>query len=192
MNSSTEPVPDCFGKEWDASASECFGGYDSTYVHPVNQGRIRAQCGYFQSCGARTQLIKQQAAQQQQQLIPSQALIRQPERPANFEAYVQQSQALRAEAARQAALVAPRPPTPPVQQFAPYQQPPQGFIPPGGVAHPAQVYQLNYQVPGYLTTPEERYGNEPMRNVLFREVIRAMFKALGHAIANFFDTRKLR
>jgi hypothetical protein len=61
-----------------------------------------------------------------------------------------------------------------------------------GQVHPANAYHLNYMMPGYLTLPEEREPGESLVSVLLREALRAVFKALGHSISHFFDSRRLK
>jgi hypothetical protein len=47
-------------------------------------------------------------------------------------------------------------------------------------------------MPGYLTVPEERVEGEGLFAVLLREIIRGIFKAVGHVVAHAFDTRRLK
>jgi hypothetical protein len=195
-----EELPSCFAKEWDKNAPECAGGPDPNYVHPITQLHVHEQCSVFSSCGARQQAIRQS------QLIPQQQLIRPPSvpwqqpapmpapaqapQPANsFAEFLARQRAQQVEAQRQQAMSAPRPMTAAPQ---PTQAMPAPVIQPTYAHYPAPVYQLNYQMPGYLSTPEERADGEGLWPVLLREVIRSLFKASGHAVAHFFDVRTMK
>ena len=70
----TNGPPECFGKLWEAQASECAGGYDPGYTS-MNGSHIRPKCDFFDSCKVRTQLAK--SNQQPQTTIPPSALNRQ-------------------------------------------------------------------------------------------------------------------
>lgn len=184
-----DKLPSCYGKEWDKNSPECAGGADANFVNPNTGSNVRVQCDFFQSCGTRVQA----------RLIPPQQLVRPPvvtpppAGPANFADWLQKQSAMTVEAQRQAALAAPRPlaSTLAAQQQAAYHSVPLHLLP-GAQHHPAPMYQLNYQMPGYLSVPEERQPGERLRAVLLREVLRSVFKALGHALAHFFDTRQLK
>ena len=43
--------PECFGKEWSVSATECTGGYDGGYKDPKTGSSIRERCRCFDECG---------------------------------------------------------------------------------------------------------------------------------------------
>ena len=51
---------------------------------------------------------------------------------------------------------------------------------------------VNYKMPNYLTVPEEREQGESAWSVLGREILRSAAKAVGHAVAAFFDRTRLR
>ena len=166
-------TPSCFGKDWDKRAPECTGGADPNYVHPLNGSHTRDTCNFFQACGARK--LASQAV-----LLPSASLIRPPvitpppvTAPQTFADSLRQ-----VNATREAALANLRQQQ--QQPFGPY---------PVQVTHPAQTYQLSYVSPAFLSVPEERHPGETLFSVLCREIFRSMLKALGHALANFFDTR---
>lgn len=181
-----EELPTCFGREWDKNVSECAGGPDPAFTNPKTGLHVREQCNFFQACGARTQ-AQRAAAQQQQRLIPTSSLFShtQPPTPTapptTFSDYLRQQQASYVEAQRLAATG--RPITVPQQQ----QQ-----VIYGAAQHPAPMYQLNYMMPGYLSVPEERQPGEGLWGVLLREVFRSIFKALGHSVSHFFDSRPIR
>jgi hypothetical protein len=193
-------IPACFGKEHDPAVPHCAGGPDPTYLHPVTQLRVRQRCDFYDACGARTA-----AATAANRLIAPQALLRPPEQQPQaqqgqpqlapgmsipFNAYLRAS-ALQAEQTRQAAMAQPQQQRPffqPQQQQQPhYAQPP---IP--GALYPAQQFQLNYMMPGYLTAPEQRAPGESVWSVVLREVLRAIFKSVGHTIAHHFDANTLK
>jgi len=57
--------------------------------------------------------------------------------------------------------------------------------------YPAARYELNYTAPDFLTVPEERAEGEAWWAVLGRELFRAGLKALGLALASWFDKHRL-
>lgn len=196
-------VPPCFGQEWDPKEPECSGGPDPNF-QAADGGHIRPQCAVFARCGARTQALKQARATGTN-VVPATSLVRpavitpppaqQP--PKTFADYIAR-QAAQAnpnaswvERQRLEAMTSPRPPM---------QVPvPSGAVSPTFSQHypmaahsPATRYELNYTMPGYLTIPEERGQGEGLLAVLFREIIRAIFKAVGHTVAHSFDTRPLK
>ena len=183
-------VPVCFGKEWDPRESECAGGPDPNYTD-ADGGHVRAQCQVFSRCGARTQQMKNATGN----LIPAQNLTRPPiitppppqGPPRTFHDYMSRTNAEWVEEQRRKAMGTPRPP-----QAAPTWTPPQALGHSVQVHSPAHRYELNYTMPGYLTVPEERGEGEGLMAVLFREIIRAIFKAVGHTIAHSFDSRRMK
>jgi hypothetical protein len=50
-----------------------------------------------------------------------------------------------------------------------------------------QMMPVNYQMPGYLTTPEDPNANS-LGKRMFIYSFRAMFKGLFHALAHAFDS----
>jgi hypothetical protein len=191
MQAVTESVPNCFGKEWDKNEPECAGGHDANFTHPVTHQHVREQCRFFQTCGVRTQ------AQRAAFHVPVGNVVRQNPAvavagpPQTFADFLKQQQAIHVEAQRQAALSGARPPAPVVGQ-QPQATAAQPWVASGVVHHPAPVYQLNYMSPPFLSVPEIQMAGETIWQVLLREVFRSMFKALGHAVAHFFDARRLR
>lgn len=191
VSTTRSEVPECFGKEWDKNAAECAGGPDQNFTHPKSGLHVREQCSFFQSCGSRTQ-----AKSLTQGVIPPQQLVRPPQppqpqaQPQTFADFMRAKNAEWAEQQRVSAMQAPRPSAPVVPQ----QQQQQQHVPVmhTAVNRPASVYQLNYEMPGYLTTPEPRMDGETLWPVLMREVIRSMLKALGHSVSHFFDARAFR
>jgi hypothetical protein len=187
----SESIPSCYGKEWDKNEPECAGGHDANFTHPVTGQHVREQCRFFQSCGVRTQ------AQRTANFVPVGNVVRPNPAtgvvgpPQTFGDFLKQQQAAHVEAQRQAAFSGPRPPTPTITPTQAAAQQPQGAWV-GGVHHPAPMYQLNYMMPPYLSVPEIQMAGETIWSVLLREILRSMFKALGHAVAHFFDARQLR
>lgn len=161
-----EEIPGCFGQHFSQSAKECMGGYDDKWVDPNGiKGSIRERCNYVTSCSARTQASKAQP------LIPVSSLSRnsphtQFSGPASY--------------ARQT----PAPPAgvrpwPPPGTYAPTQ--------PYGHPQPMmqQMMPVNFAIPQYLSV------REPTGNIFHRvlwEIFRSMGKAVGHTIANAFDS----
>jgi len=199
MQPQKDVVPPCFGKEWDHNEPECAGGPDPNF-QAADGGHIRPQCAVFARCGARTQAMKQATAPN---VVPASSLTRPPmvtpppqQAPRTWPDYIaQQAQRQNAppppsawvERQRLEAMTAARPPL----------QPPMHSAPPTfqhnyPIHSPAVRYELNYTMPGYLTTPEERGQGESLLAVIFREIIRAIFKAVGHTVAHSFDTRTLK
>jgi hypothetical protein len=180
-------VPVCFGKEWDPREPECTGGPDPNF-NDANGGHVRQQCEVFSRCGARTQQLKNAGGN----LISPQTLVRPPlitpppQQPKTFSDYMNRTNAEWVEKQRREAMAAPRP-----VQAAPTWTPPMGQSL-HSVHSPAHRYELNYTMPGYLTVPEERAEGEGLMAVLFREIVRAIFKAVGHTIAHSFDSRKMK
>lgn len=69
--------PDCFGKWFDRTASECVGGHDTTYTDASGR-HIRPPCDYQGECATRAQATK---------LIPAAALNRPPQQYATSNPY---------------------------------------------------------------------------------------------------------
>jgi hypothetical protein len=181
-----EEVPSCFGREWNKNEPECAGGPDQGFTHPKSGLHVREPCNFFQSCGVRTQALRQA----QSAVVPPQQLLRPPQQtPQTFADFMRLKNAEYAEQQRVQAMGGVRPPTPVVQ---PQQQVQQQVHVMGAPHHPAPVYQLNYMMPGYLSMPEERLPGEGLFPVLLREVIRSMLKALGHSVSHFFDARSFK
>lgn len=186
-------LPACFGQGWDPREPECAGGPDPNY-QARDGGHIRPQCGVFARCGARTTLLKQTA-----QVVPASSLVRPhvgapppatpPQAPPRtFPEYMARQNAEWVEKQRLSAMGAPRPAVAPTSSISPTFQHPY----PSTVHSPATRYELNYTMPGYLTVPEERGQGESLWSVFFREIVRAMFKAVFHAGSHFMDTRRLK
>lgn len=196
--------PSCFGQQWDPKASECAGGPDAGFTHPKNGTHVRPMCDFYQQCGAHVS-AKRMVGSIGHNLVPASSLIRggpgmqpiplpptkQPvpqQSPSTFQAYIEQQRMKLAVPVAQQMQ--------PFQYAGPYpyypQQPQQQMMQHAAMQYPAPTYQLQYMVPGYLSVPEMRMHGESIWGLLGREVVRAMGKALGHTVANFFDTHPFR
>lgn len=195
---SREDVPSCFGTpNWDPRASECAGGADPKYLHPQNGSHVREACDFFNHCGARVQ-----AARLGSNLFPAAQLRRPPAitapapAPATLAVSTPTQPSFR-EYMQQQMMQQQRPV--PTQQplYYPQQHPPQHpqmYAQQASQQHhyPAPSYQLNYQVPGYLSVPEVRTYGGSVWGILGREAVRAALKAMGHTIAAYFDMNPFR
>jgi hypothetical protein len=108
-------------------------------------------------------------------------VVAQPAAP-TFREYMQQ------QITERRAVASPPVPSYPYPYPYPTQQPPVGHA----YQYPAPTYQLQYMVPAYLSIPEQRLIGESVWGHLAREGVRSIFKALGHTIANYFDTHPFR
>jgi hypothetical protein len=197
MIETKEDVPRCFGKGWDDKAAACSGGLDPTHKDPETGSHVRERCFFFSACGARTQ-----AAKMQQQIIPSQQLVRPPTPPLlpQYASQPAQQTALQApnQAPNQAAQlqqlmnqIAQMQQTIQQQQMQ-LQATRQGYstqMMPFQPVQSAGMMSVDYKMPGYLTVPEPKGGS--VWNMLGRSVVRSAFKSVGHTLANFWDITPL-
>lgn len=167
-------APSCYGTEaWSATAAECVGGLDPTYVHPETSTRIRERCKFFSECSRASATNRATA---QRQFIPTNHLT-------------QYISPVRVQTTPQAYV----PPRPATMGFRPA-----GATPIVGAHQQPQVHQAQYvngrairqQAPGnaihsYLANPEPDGPHWVKR--LGREMFRSVGKSLGHSIASFFD-----
>lgn len=178
--------PTCFGKDWDRNAPECAGGPDVSFIpssgekyagQDLHGTNVRLQCDWFQSCGSRCAAGKNAHGT----LVPAQQLLRSPPPPVPqpTSAPMTYGQWL----ARQ--NTKPAPTAVPAQPQAPQ-------VLANAAVQPATMWQLNYAMPSYLSTPEIRHPGESIWSVLLREVLRAIGKAVGHSVSHFFDARVLK
>lgn len=196
MNAVTTATPSCFGTDWDKNEPECAGGPHPTRTNPKTGGHVLERCDFYISCGARTAATKNAAGV----LIPAQQLIRPtvtvpaappapappPQRPATAPQTFQQWMA-----GQQRTATHPGTPVATVPQTVPQPQAPAQYMP-GATVHAASTWQLNYTSPPFLSVPETPQPGESIWRLLMREVLRAMGKGAGHAIASFFDSRPLK
>lgn len=183
-----EEPPSCYGGPlWDPKAKECAGGIDPAFTSE-DGGHQRARCMFFESCGTKLQATRMESARN---LIDSRNLVRKdvpllgPARPLQQEhapsiaGYVERFAQSLAQQQGQYAQTQARPihlPLPQQMQQVPQQY---GY---------QQMMPVNYQMPAYLTTPEERAEGESFWAVLGRVLLRSIGKSIGHSIANMFDT----
>lgn len=166
-------IPECFGSHlWDPRSTECTGGADITYTHPVTGSHVRPKCDFFTSCGAKVQALRSSA---QRAMVPAPPTMPQPYRPAASGAVARMQ-------------------TPPMsQQMQPIQpQPMMGPVQMAGPWYPAATYQFNHGIPGYLSVPEPRLPGESVWTVLLREILRGIIKSAGHTVSYFVDQTPMR
>lgn len=194
---STPPKPpSCFGTDWDSKEPECAGGPHPTRRNPRTGSHVLDACDWYLSCGARTNASKNASGT----LIPVQNLFRTPNAPTNTTPPVTPAmpqpttfgQWIQGQRPGGAPVVHPGVPTATMPQPSAPAQPQQQVHFAPGTVHPAQTWQLNYTSPPFLSTPETLQPGESIWKLLLREVLRAMGKGAGHAIAHFFDTRALK
>lgn len=178
-----DSVPICFGKEWDPSVTDCTGGPDPKYVHPINGTHVKERCDFYAQCGARVQAARIGAP-----LLQASSLVRPPSpgpiQP-SFQQYMQREAQEKA-AQQQRAMHPTGFPAYPQQTHYLQQQPQHPMH------YPASAYQLNYMMPPYLSVAEPVEAGGSFFGMLGREVLRALGKSAGHTISHFFDTRPLR
>lgn len=191
----TDPPPDCFGKSWNTTDVLCTGGADITYRDDKTGSRLRPQCDFFSSCGARVAHTKME----QTRLMPAQNLIRSPtpqqQQPtpqvqispqmtqAQMQQYLNEQAKAMATQMLQQMRQYPQAGRPATQyDLATY---PQGG---GFFDQRFQPMPVNYQMPGYLTVPEARGEGDSLLGMLFRTLFRSVMKAGGHSFSHFWDT----
>lgn len=199
----------CYGKLWDSSRTECTGGFDLAFSDPKTRSAKRAPCSAAPYCQPLTLSRKQE-----QQLIPPQQLAPRPPIPAPPMAAPPPM--LPHYGAQQP--VAARPPAPPpviptppqtqtyygqqpyyygqAQQYAQHYPQHAHYLPPalaqfGPMQVPVAYQAQGAQMPAYLAVPEPMDG-AVWWSRLGRELVRAMAKAFGHAMASFFDHNPMR
>lgn len=176
-------IPECFGLHWDPNAAECRGGVDHNFTNKTTGSHVRDKCFYFQSCGAKVQTERsaQQAAQAQ---THSQAMVR----PSAFQQMVSAAAARQQQVAPMSQQMQQVQVSPQMQQMHPQMAMQQQQ----GPWYPAPTYQLSYGIPQYLSVPEHRMPGETVWGVLLREVLRGVFKSMGHTASSFFDRTSFR
>lgn len=189
-----EGPPDCFGKSWNPSDVLCAGGADITFRDDKTGSRVRPQCDFFSSCGARVAHTKME----QTRLMPAQNLIRSPtpqqQQPtpqmqvspqmtqAQMQQYMNEQAKAMATQMLQQMRQYPQAGRPATQyELAPY---PQG----GFFDQRFQPMPVNFQMPAYLTVPEARGEGDSLLGMLFRTLFRSVMKAGGHSFSHFWDT----
>lgn len=200
FNLNSEPPPNCFGKHWSSKDVLCAGGADITYVDEKTMSRVRPQCDFYASCGARVA----HTSMEQSRLMPAASLIRSPTPQAPVPAATQQQATPPAwmSPAQMQNWMNEQARTLANQMFREMQQYPQAgrvaaqtqnttatYPQGGGYFDPRfQPMPVNYQMPGYLTVPEQRYEGAGLLGMLFRTLFRSVMKAGGHSFSHFWDT----
>lgn len=171
MANVTQDPPSCYGSLWDGTSPECRGGVDPAYKNEETGSNLRDRCKWFDSCGSRTQAAKQSQYVDPRNLVRNNVVptIQPLQQPPPFQSKFN--------------------PPPPVQQVIRPAYPPMQQA-------PVQVNQMgmmpvNYQMPGYLSVPEVRYEGEGFMKILWRTVLRAVGKSVGHSVSHLFDTTVL-
>lgn len=157
--------PPCFGKNYDRNSPCCEGGHDPTYRDPEDGSHIREECDHKSACAARTNLSKQTAP-----LIQANSLNRNQPSTTYAPAATSYQQ-------HHSTHYAAQPPAPPWVNRQVTHAPPVGM---------AQMVQVNYGMPSYLTVREPG-GTGSYMGRLMREMGRAIGKSIGHTIAHAFD-----
>lgn len=172
MLKSQAAQPQCFGELFDNTAPECIGGFDSKWTGGVGGNRVRPVCDFVNTCAQKTQ----QTANHQQ-VIPVGNLVRPPQPHTTFGTSASPSYT--------------RPPTPMQSRaWAPpsQQQPtaPQTTYGSQHYQHPPQ-FSGHYGIPQYLTV-RQPVNSGPILERMWWETLRSIGKAIGHTLANFFDS----
>jgi hypothetical protein len=175
--------PECHGKFWDRSAVECEGGLDPAY-EDGRAGTIQRTCATEgrEATTAEQEILNKRNLRPRCDFYSSCAAKQQ---LSKF-----QGERHKAEVATQQHVhVAPpqRQVTVPTHVTQQMQVQPQQMQP--GYQ---QMMPVNYQMPAYLTVPEQRTNGQSMFNLLGREIFRGMGKSLGHTVAHFFDQNPTR
>lgn len=184
-------VPQCFGKLWSNTASECRGGLDPSYINPndgPNKGTNRRdQCRWFQSCASRTNasnLGQPQAYIPPTQLTPMSRLANP---PPVIPMQAGPGQPVRLQSTYQPPVTHPYYQHHAPTQYAPTQMAPAHQVYYGPQLVPVPMQQPGMQVHGYLSVPEPVRDDIHWFWRLVSNAVRAMFKAATHESSHFFD-----
>ncbi len=181
----TNEKPSCFGEVWSPEDVECFGGLDPGYRNPATGRQMREQCECYEACGShtqakaleeiRTQLISRDSLRSptQERTTTSTTLATQFKQPSPV--LYPKHDPIRDHQLQ-------RPAQPSMEQPVPQQQ----------YMHPAQMMPVNYGMPAYLSTPEQRFDGEGFFLFALRVIVRAMLKGGAHGLAHLFDTTPLK
>lgn len=196
FNLNQDPPPDCFGISWNSKDVLCAGGADLTFRDDKTGSHVRPACDFYRACGTRVA----HANMEQNRLIPVSNLVRSPmqqpqpaqvttppAQPPGAMTPTQMQQWLN----DQAKMLA----TQALQQMQQYPQQGRGpaapynaaTYPQGGNFYDPrfQPMPVNYQMPAYLTVPET---GGSLLGMLFKTLLRSVFKAGGHSFSSFWDT----
>jgi len=204
----TLDTPDCYGKSWNPKDVLCAGGADFTFTDE-NGRHIRPQCDHYSTCGVRTSHSKME----QSRLVPVQNLVRSPTSPmpdavsvfgpksngtpisnwtgqtpaptmtkAQMEEWMNQKAKEMAMQMWQNAQSYPQARSTATYSSNNYPQNMPFYDP------RFQPMPVNFQMPAYLTVPQQREPGESLISLLFKNLFRSMMKAGGHSFAHFWDT----
>lgn len=197
-----EAPPSCYGKSWNPKDVLCAGGADALYRDEKTGSHVRPQCDFYSSCGSRVSHMRME----QSRLLPVTNLIRQspppqatiqtpaPQPPANWnmtQAQMQQYMTDQAKAMAQQMFNQMQQQQPNRFQTSNFNQatfPSQGGTQFDPRFQNFQPMPVNFQMPAYLTVPENPMAGGSMWGMLFRSIARSMMKAFGHSFSHFFDS----
>lgn len=189
-----EDKPACFGRVddpvkqeegWNPQVSACAGGPDPAYTNEKTGSHVRDRCMFFQQCGAVANAKKFEGMRQT--LISPTSLVKQPPvvgqtiqvqqaAPNKLAESLQQQQAIQQQQQYNAMMAQ-------MQQMQRMGIQPQQMMVPGY----QQMMPVNYQMPGYLTSPEVIEPGGFWKAVA-RTVFRSVGKSVGHSVAHMFDS----
>lgn len=180
--------PPCFGDKalWDPKAPECAGGEDPAY-QAEDGSRKRQKCLFFEACGQKVQASRMEPARS---LLDPKSLVKN-NIPTLGPSRLQHnpiSQAIEKFSQSISQYQVAVPPQQQQQRSVPWATPQQQQQVPQMTYGYQQMMPVNYQMPSYLSVPEERHAGEGFLQFLMRTVVRSMGKSIGHSIAHLFDT----
>jgi hypothetical protein len=171
LKSQSVTTPNCFGDLFEDTATECVGGFDAKWTDGPGGSRIRPMCDFVDACSKRVHERKAGP-----QIIPTSSLLRpQPHTSFGTSPPTSGYQSYTRPAAPQRAW------SPPSQQQAP---PPQ--YAPNQYQHQSH-FAGHYGIPQYLSV-RQPVNSGPIVERMWWEVLRSVGKAIGHTLANFFDS----
>lgn len=181
----------CFGISWSATDPKCAGGPDPMYVDDETGSHDRPKCDFFNVCGARKMAVQQEQRMVQIRLQQQQVPMQQPMQvqQAQVQQPVQQVP-LQVQQQMMQRQMMPQMPMMPPQMLLSQMMPQQMMVQAPMQLPVQQVMPVNFFMPGYLSVPEAQTvpGFGGYMGMLGLSIVRAMFKAAGHTIANVLDT----
>lgn len=166
LKNQADSTPSCFGSLFDKTAAECVGGFDANWSGGVGGSRIRPVCDFVDACSRRV------AEKQHQQVIPTGSLVRPHTTFGTSTPSGYQRPAL--------------PTQPPRTWNPPTQQQPNPQYPPHHYQQPPH-FSGHYGIPAYLSVRQPSNSGTIVERMWW-ETLRSMGKAIGHTLANFFDS----
>lgn len=188
---SLTPTPECFGKSWSATDTDCKGGYNAAYRDTTTGSNIQPACDWFHSCQSRTLTGRMlgRADAVTQPLVP----LRRPGTPMPFTAPPTATTNLRpgtqaswpsGHTAQAPAVAGPAMGVPSAQPVA-SPQPVTVSMPSGGFRR--EHFAPHPFVYPYLSTPEPEHPDTSVGERFLWEVLRAAGKAVCQTAAHFLD-----